>query len=140
MSLWRGSNACSKKHNDLIEKTDLTVPNAEIDRMMILLEEQYVKEMPRFEQLKGKMAKAFENASAYMVQIFKEHGNKDGFHDIKEYELARKIYNQYQDKMSNAYEGGEHDAGSREDDVKKDWNKMWKLLNKFEALHGSQSL
>ena len=123
-----------KKHNDLIEKTDLTVPNAEIDRMMMLLEEQYVKELPRFEQLKGKMAKAFENASAYMVQIFKEHGNKDGFHDIKEYELARKIYNQYQDKMSNVYEEVSTMLDLGEDDVKKDWNKMWKLLNTFEAL------
>ena len=87
--------------------------------MMILLEEQYVKEMPRFEQLKGKMAKAFENASAYMVQIFKEHGNKDGFHDIKEYELARKIYNQYQDKMSNAYEEVSTMLDLGEDDVKR---------------------
>lgn len=123
-----------KKHNDLIEKTDLTQPNAEIDRMMMLLEEQYVKEIPRFEGLKTKMAKAFENATEYMMKIFREHGNKDGFHDIKEYETARKIYNQYQDEMSNAYEEVSTMLDRGDDDVKKDWNKMWQLLNKFETL------
>lgn len=121
------------KHNKIIQSTDFSSTTKD-DSAALLLENQYMSERPRFEHLKGKMAKAFENASAYMVQIFKEHGNKDGFHDIKEYELARKIYNQYQDEISNAYEEVSTMLDLGEDDVKKDWNKMWKLLNTFEAL------
>lgn len=118
------------KHNKILQTTDFqsTTKN---DAAALLLENQYMVERPRFEQLKTKMGEQFKQMDEYRRKLVAEPGAKDGFADIKTYELARKAYNTQHREMTKMYDSFRETFGTYEDDVLKDWNKLWKLSNKF---------
>lgn len=118
------------KHNKIVKSTDFKSP-VKNDSAALLIEDQVRQEYARFQTLKEKIGENLGKMQTYVAELMKEKAEPDGFKDIKEYELARKIYDKQRNQLGKTYNEFLDTNDEFQEEYMKDWNKMWKLSNTF---------
>lgn len=118
------------KHNKIVKSTDFSAP-VKNDSAALLIEDQVRQEYARFQTLKEKIGENLGKMQNYVAELMKEKAEPDGFKDVKEYELARKIYEKQRNQLGETYNEFLDTNDEFPEEYMKDWNKMWKLSNTF---------
>lgn len=120
------------KHNKIVQSTDFKSPlKNKNDSAALLIEDQVKQEYSRFESLKYSIGEKLGKMQEYINELIKEKAEPDGFKDIKEYELARKLYDKQRNQLGEVYNEFLDTNDEFQEEYMKDWNKMWKLSNTF---------